>query len=158
MAKATKAMMKARTETARQKDTIEGGHDRMTLPRPTATAARRRRPTSKPAEVETPAERRRAAGGRKRTLAKTTAPREDKRDSPSETVTDAVPKNLKADKNDKKSKGKSTHELEAQPPGTRPSRKSSRGGANHIKPDAQQRRQTMRAVRSPKNRHAMRSA
>jgi len=75
-----------------------------------------------------------------------------------EVDTDAVPKNAKADKNDKKSKGKSTHRLEAQAPGKRPSRKSTRRGANHIKPDAQQRRQTMRAVRSPKSRHAMRSA
>jgi len=69
-----------------------------------------------------------------------------------------VLKNHKADKNDKKSKGKSTHELEAHAPGTRPSRKSRRGGANHIKPDSQQRRQTMRSVRSPKSRHAMRGA
>lgn len=164
-------MAKTAKRTARAKDTVEGGHDRPTLPRPTATAARRRRPTSKATEVETPAERRRAAAssraksksktGRrsKRGLeAKRSARREDKRESPSEMVTDAEPKNLKADKNDKKSKGKSTHELEAQSPGKRPSRKSSRGGANHIKPDSQQRRQTMRAVRSAKNRHGMRSA
>jgi transposase-like protein len=85
-------------------------------------------------------------------------PREDKRESPNDVVTDAAPKNLSADKDSKKNKGKFTHELEAQAPGARPSRKSSRGGANHIKPDSQQHRQRTRDVRSAKNRHAMRSA
>jgi hypothetical protein len=72
--------------------------------------------------------------------------------------TNGRPKNLKkADKDDKTNKGKSTRELEASNPEKRPSRKSTRGGANHIKPDSQQRRQTTRKVRSPENRHAMRS-
>src|SRR5437764_170929 len=131
-------MAKQSNETAREKDTLEGGRDRATLPRPTATAARRRRPTSKAVVVETTEERRRAAvardakkktgrGSKQKLLAK--PHREDRRDSPSEVDTDAAPKNRKADKNDKKNKGKSTHELEAQAPGTRPSRKSRRGGA-----------------------------
>jgi hypothetical protein len=134
----------------------------------TATEARRHRPSSKQRPVETPSERQRRSearraktstgrGSKKNVGAKPSTGREDKRESPEEVVTDAAPKNLKADKNDKKSKGKSTHELEASKPGKRPSRKSRRGGANHIKPDSQQRRQTTRAVRSPKNRHAMRS-
>jgi hypothetical protein len=105
------------------------------------------------------ARRAKAATGRgsKRGLAaKPSLLKEDKREDPNEIETNARAKNVKADTNDKKSKGKSTHELEASNPSKRPSRKSRRGGANHIKPDSQQRRQTMRAVRSPKNRHAMR--
>lgn len=139
------------------------------LPVNTTTAARRRRPSSKAREVESPSEVRRratstrakaAATGRARKkalIAKSTArAREDKRESPQDVETTAVAKNLKVDKNDTKSKGKSAYELEASTPGTRPSRKSSRGGANRLKPDSQQRRQTMRAVRSPKHRNAMR--
>jgi len=162
-------MAKATKRTAREKDTLDSGRDRATLPRATVTAQRRRRPTSKAIEVETPAEKRQAAAsarrkaatgrGSKRALAaKARGRAEDKRESLADVVTDAVPKNAKADKNDKRSKGKSTHDLEARAPGKRPSRKSTRRGANHIKPDAQQRRQTMRAVRSPKSRHASRSA
>jgi hypothetical protein len=162
-------MAKATKRTAREKDIVESGRDRATLPRATATAQRRRRPTSKAVEVETPTERRRAAasakskaktgrGSSKGVLAtKARARAEDKRESLSELDdSNAVPKNAKGDKNNMKSKGKSTHELEARAPGKRPSRKSTRGGANHIKPDSQQHRQTTRAVRSPKNRHAMR--
>lgn len=160
-------MARQRNQTAKEKDTLDGGPNRATLPRPTATAARRRRPTSKRTAVETPEERRRAAasslanektgrGSKRQLLDK--PHREDRRDSPSQVDSDAVPKNRKADKNDKNNKGKSTHELEAHAPGTRPSRKSGRGGANHIKPDSQQRRATTRAVRSAKNRHGMRGA
>jgi hypothetical protein len=134
----------------------------------TATSARRHRPSTKAAEVETPSERRRRAasarrkatttgrGSKKALLEKSSAGHEDKRESPAEMTTDAKPRNVKADKNDKRSKGKSTHELESARPGKRPSRKSSRRGANHIKPDAQQHRQATREVRSAKNRHAMR--
>ncbi len=156
-------MARATRRTARQKETLDSGRDRATLPRPTATAERRRRPTSKRIEVETPAERRPSKGaigrGSKRALAEKARTRpEDKRESYADVVTGAAPKNVKADKNDKRSKGKSTHELEAHAPGKRPSRKSTRRGANHIKPDAQQRRQRMRDVRSPENRHDMRTA
>ena len=160
-------MAQRQKRTAKETDTLDGGRDRATLPVATPTAARRRRPTTKAAENEISSARTRAAASKhakaatgrasKRPLdAKTGARREDKRESPKEMVTDAKPKNLKADKNDKKSKGKSTYELESRPPGKRPSRKSTRGGANHAKPDSQLRRQTTRAVRSPKNRHAMR--
>lgn len=136
-------------------------------PPATATAARRRRPSSKDPFVETIPERRareaRAArkesaqAAKRSLLAKTAARREDKRESPNDFDTNASPRNLKAEKNDKRSKGKATHQLESSNPGKRPSRKSSRGGANHIKPDSQQRRQVTRAVRSAKNRSAMRS-
>lgn len=165
-----KAKRTTKRETALKNDTLEGGRDRASLPRPTATAARRRRPTSKPTEAGKPAERRVTAreqragatpatgrGSKGGTAAKQRALREDKREAPSEVVTDAAPTNLNADRNDKKSKGKSTHSIEAHAPGTRPSRKSSRRGANHIKPDAQQRRQVTRAARSPERRHAERS-
>jgi hypothetical protein len=139
------------------------------IPRPTATAARRRRPTSKETEVATPAERRRAATARRTktairnrsrhgVAAAQSVPHEDKRESPAELGSDVASNNSKVDRNDKKSKGKSTHDLEVQAPGTRPSRKSTRRGANHIKPEAQKHRQTTRAVRSPKRRHAMRGA
>lgn len=74
-------------------------------------------------------------------------------------VTDAKPRNLNAaDKDSKKNKGKATHALEATQPGKRPSRKSTRGGANHIKADSQQARAVTRAHRSPQARHASRAA
>lgn len=136
-------------------------------PPATATAARRRRPSSKDPFVETLPEKRareaRAArkasvqAAKRSLLGKTTARREDKRENPKDFDTNASPRNLKAEKSDKKSKGKATHQLEASNPGKRPSRKSSRGGANHIKPDSQQRRQVTRSVRSAKNRSSMRS-
>lgn len=92
---------------------------------------------------------------KKKTATKKAAPkkvREDKRESPADFETSAAPRNLDGD-----TKGKSTHALEATEPGKRPSRKSSRGGANRVKPDAQKQRQTTRAVRSPKARNASRS-
>jgi hypothetical protein len=93
----------------------------------------------------------------KRADEKPSARREDKRESPQAMVGGAQPKNLKgADTDDRKDKGKATHELEASNPAKRPSRKSTRGGANHIKPDSQLRRRVVRALRSPKNRQAMR--
>jgi hypothetical protein len=128
------------------------------LPRNTPTAARRRRPSSKPpapSRAATPAAG--PGGGKTKFAQKPSTRREDKRASPDEVVTKARPKNLKADKNDAKTKGKATHELEAGNPAKRPSRKSRRGGANRVKPDSQQRQQTVRALRSPKHRHAMRS-
>lgn len=69
------------------------------------------------------------------------------------TPADAAPqKNLRKDHN------KASYELETTDTSKRPSRKSTRRGANRIKPDSQLRRRATRAVRSPKNRHAMRAA
>jgi len=66
-----------------------------------------------------------------------------------------TPTTNKADeKNIRKDHDKATHELEASE--GRPSRVSTRRGANRIKPDSQLRRRATRAARSPKNRHAMR--
>lgn len=137
-----------------------------TLPA-TSTAGRRHRPSTKARPVETPTERRTRMGSRasrvktgrgsKQALKKVaSARREDKREDPKEMVSDAGPKNLKADKKGVKSKGKSTHELESQSGSAKPSRKSRRGGANRIKPDSQLRRRATRAVRSPESRHEMR--
>lgn len=73
----------------------------------------------------------------------------------------AKPRNAKkdgvrpGDSND--TKGKATHELEASNPAKRPSRKSTRGGANHAKPDSQLKRRQTRAVRSPQARSQSRA-
>lgn len=120
----------------------------------TTTGARRHRPSTKgTAESETARRKRvklervEAASGRKERV----SAQEDRREAPAEMVTDAKPRNLNA-------KGKATHALEATPPGKRPSRKSTRGGANHIKADSQQARANTRARRSPKTRHSARAA
>jgi hypothetical protein len=57
-------------------------------------------------------------------------------------------------KNLRKDHDKATYELEASR--GRPSRKSTRRGANGVKPDSQLKRRQTRKVRSPQNRHAMR--
>ncbi|MBX3230797.1 MAG: hypothetical protein KIT84_01160 [Labilithrix sp.] len=145
-------------------------YDETTRPA-TATGARRHRPSSKADGESRDAQRKRAKLQRRVTAATTRGAKgdveanrrgpiaEDRREAPEEMVTKAKPKNLKsADKDDKKSKGKSTRALEATAPGTRPSRKSTRRAANHIKADSQQARATKRGVRSPKSRHAMRAA
>ncbi len=103
----------------------------------TTTGARRHRPSTK-TTAESPTARRKrvkherveAAASRVASTAKRSATQEDRREAPSEMVTDAKPRNLKsADKDDKKSKGKST-----------------------------QARATKRALRSPKTRQASRAA
>ena len=76
--------------------------------------------------------------------------REDKREAPKEMETNARPMNVHAD-------GSGTHGLEASNPSKRPSRKSTRGGANRVKPDSQLQRRTTRALRSPESRHASRA-
>lgn len=132
----------------------------------TPTAGRRHRPSSKASNVKTSLKTRakaqsKATTGKGNSNGRATKPRmraEDKREDPDEMVTNARPKNIEADKDSKKNKGKSTHALEASSPGKRPSRKSTRRSANHMKRDSQQRRQTMREVRSPKSRHDMGSA
>jgi hypothetical protein len=128
----------------------------------TSTAGRRHRPSTRRPEVVTREEQQTSARGAtgtarsKRGLrARAGLRREDKREDPNEMETSARPKNRAGDPGDKKRKGKATHALEAQPPSKRPSRKSTRRGANHIKPDSQQRRRKTRAVRSPEARHAM---
>lgn len=134
----------------------------------TATSRRRHRPSTKEQEPEVEAKTEKR--GSRKVTAKTAKPatakrtakekpttrREDKREAPEEMETKARPKNLSGDTNDKKNKGQSTYRLESTEPGKRPSRKSTRGGANHAKPDSQQRRQTTRAVRSAKARKDMR--
>lgn len=128
----------------------------------TPTAGRRHRPSTKGRNIVTASERRAQAlltrsNQRKAKLAikaKMRVLSEDKREPPDEMVTTAKPKNLGAERDNKKRKGKSTHALETQAPGKRPSRKSTRRGANHVKPDSQQRRRATRAARSPQNRHA----
>lgn len=125
----------------------------------TSTEARRHRPSTKkqtkasaaPKAAASPARKRRSLRRKRRVAA------EDKRESTAEVVTDARPRNLKADSNSRKDKGSATRALEATTPGDRPSRKSTRRGANGAKPDSQQRRQVMRKVRSPKSRHSMTS-
>lgn len=57
----------------------------------------------------------------------------------------------------KNKKGKATHELESSNPEKRPSRKSTRGGANHAKADSQLKNRQTRAVRSPKARSSSRA-
>jgi hypothetical protein len=73
----------------------------------------------------------------------------------------ARPRNAKNDAvragESKDQKGKATHELEASNPAKRPSRKSTRGGANHAKPDSQLKRRQTRAVRSPQARSQSRA-
>lgn len=71
--------------------------------------------------------------------------KEDKRMSNAD---EAEQKNLRKDHD------KASYELEASR--GRPSRKSTRRGANRVKPDSQLRRRQTRAVRSPKARQAMR--
>jgi len=53
-------------------------------------------------------------------------------------------------KNQRKDNDKAMNALETG------SRKSTRAGANHVKPDSQLRRRTERKVRSPQSRHEMR--
>ena len=133
------------------------------------TSARRRRPSSKPTKVVTEPERRaaearteqRAKG--KRLAGRTGTPKvdrlhEDKREARSEMVTDARPKNLKLAKNSRKDKGKAAYAQEASSPSKRPSRKSTRRAANHVKADSQLRRRSTRAARSSKHRAAMQGA
>jgi hypothetical protein len=130
----------------------------------TTTMGRRRRPSTKARAVESPSERRAKAarersrattgrGSKKERERRVGARTEDKREAPDEMVTTAEPMNYGAERDNKKRKGKATHALEARTPGKRPSRKSTRRAANHIKRDSQQRRQTTRAARSPKRRH-----
>lgn len=73
----------------------------------------------------------------------------------------AQPRNAKKDNvgagQSKDTKGKATHELEASNPSKRPSRKSTRGGANHAKPDSQLKRRQTRAIRSPQARSQSRA-
>ena len=57
----------------------------------------------------------------------------------------------------KNTKGKATHELESSNPSKRPSRKSTRGGANRAKPDSQLKNRQTRAIRSPKSRSQSRA-
>jgi hypothetical protein len=59
------------------------------------------------------------------------------------------------EKNLRKDHDKATVELEASRT-DRPSRKSTRRGANRMKPDSQLKRRQTRKVRSPQSRHAMR--
>jgi len=111
----------------------------------TATEGRRRRPSSH--------EKKPAVAAKAKAVLKPAAPklrREDKREAPVEMETNARPMNVHAD-------GSGTHSLEASNPLKRPSRKSTRGGANRVKPDSQQQRQTTRALRSPESRHASRA-
>lgn len=141
-------------------------YDETTRPA-TTTGARRHRPSTKTDGESATAQRKRAklqqrsvASTRRGAKGDVTAHRagpshEDRREAPADMVTAAKPRNLNsADKDDKKSKGKATHALEATQPGKRPSRKSTRRGANHIKADSQQARATKRAARSPQARHA----
>lgn len=58
------------------------------------------------------------------------------------------------EKNLRKDHDRASYELEAS--SGRPSRKSTRRGANRVKPDSQLKRRQTREVRSPKARHAMR--
>lgn len=52
----------------------------------------------------------------------------------------------------KNTRGKAANDLESSNPAKRPSRKSTRGGANHAKPDSQLQRRAKRAIRSPSAR------
>lgn len=137
----------------------------------TTTGARRHRPSTKTNGESTTATRKRSKleqramastrrGAKGDVTAKRAGPtQEDRREAPQDMVTAAKPRNLNsADKDDKKSKGKATHALEATQPGKRPSRKSTRRGANHVKADSQQARAKTRSTRSPKSRHAARAA
>ena len=72
--------------------------------------------------------------------------KEDKRMSEKD---EAEPKNLRRDHD------KASYELEASSK-ARPSRKSTRRGANRQKPDSQLKRRQTRKIRSPQSRHAMR--
>lgn len=62
----------------------------------------------------------------------------------------ATAKNLKIDH------GHATHAVEGSAEGTRPSRKSTRRGANRVKPDAAQHQKAVENTRSPSHRHGMR--
>ena len=59
------------------------------------------------------------------------------------------------EKNIRKDHDKATYELESTRT-SRPTRKSTRRGANRMKPDSQLKRRQTRKVRSPESRHAMR--
>jgi hypothetical protein len=82
-------------------------------------------------------------GGAKR---KAGTMKEDKRMSK---ANEAEEKNLRKDHD------KASYELESTST-SRPTRKSTRRGANRIKPDSQLKRRQTRKVRSPQSRHAMR--
>jgi hypothetical protein len=60
------------------------------------------------------------------------------------------------EKNLRKDHDKASYELEATAAGKRPTRKSTRRGANRQKPDSQLKRRQTRKIRSPESRHAMR--
>ena len=95
-------------------------------------------------------ERRRSAEGSTATRGgpkgKAGTMKEDKRMSNKD---EAEAKNLRRDHD------KASYELEASST-SRPSRKSTRRGANRQKPDSQLKRRQTRKVRSPQSRHAMR--
>jgi hypothetical protein len=95
-------------------------------------------------------ERRRASTGSTATRggakSKAGTMKEDKRMSNAD---EAEQKNLRKDHD------KATYELESSSK-DRPSRKSTRRGANRMKPDSQLKRRQTRKLRSPQSRHAMR--
>lgn len=103
--------------------------------------------TKEPASLR---ERRRSAEGsiatRGGAKGKAGTMKEDKRMSEANEV---EAKNLRRDHD------KASYELEASAK-SRPSRKSTRRGANRQKPDSQLKRRQTRKVRSPQSRHAMR--
>ena len=78
---------------------------------------------------------------------------EDKREAPKEMVTPAKARNLK------RAAGKRSvaNAIEATEPGKRPTRKSTRGGSNRVKPDSQLKRAQTRKTRSPQARHSGRA-
>lgn len=97
------------------------------------------------------------ATGRGRTPSKT-AETSKKKAQPN-----AKPRNARKDNEtvapgeSKDTKGKASYELESSNPAKRPSRKSTRGGANRAKPDSQLKNRQTRAVRSPKARSQSRA-
>ena len=122
----------------------------------TATEARRHRPSTKGTSMASKTSRSaKAARPVRKAAPKRVVLAEDKRESTDEVETDARPKNLTKDGDGRKAKGRAVHALEARSPDQRPSRKSTRRGANGIKPDTQMRRETTRRTRSAKARHAM---
>jgi hypothetical protein len=129
---------------------------RETNPPRTATEARRHRPSTKTASTAKKNSRTaKAARPARKVAPKQVVLAEDKRESTDEVVTDARPKNLTKGGAGRKAKGRAVHALEARSPEKRPSRKSTRRGANGAKPDVGKRREALRRVRSPKARHAM---
>ena len=117
-----------------------------------ATEARRHRASTKKKTTAANVSARPVTAKRKATTRRVRA--EDKRESTSEVDTDAVARNLDRDTGSRKLKGHATHALESTAPGKRPTRKSTRKGANGIKPDSQQHNRAVRKTRSAKSRHA----